>query len=76
MVEFMNLHEWGIIMHKYCLKFTNLSKCATTMVAQPMARMNTFLMIMSSMVEKKCRNAMLFNYMDISRLMVYAQKIE
>ena len=41
-----------------------------------MARINKFVMGMSSFVEKNYRTEILLNYMDISRLMVYAKQIE
>ena len=61
---------------EYSLKFTQLSKYAPTMVANPRARMNELVMRVCSLVEKDCRTIMLFNDMDISRLMVYAQQID
>lgn len=46
------------------------------MVANPRARMNKFVMRVSTLVEKECHTAILLNGMEVSMLMVYAQKIE
>lgn len=76
MVEFMHLRQGGKSVQKYSLKFTQLSKYASTMVANPRARMKKFVMEVSSFVEKECHTVMFLNDMDISRLIVYAQQIE
>ena len=68
MVEFMNLHHGGISVQEYSLKFTQLSKYAPTMVANPRDRMNKFVMGVSRLVEKECRTTMLLHDMDISML--------
>lgn len=63
-------------MQGYSLKFKQLSKYAATMVDNPRARMNKFMMGLSRLMEKQCSTAMLLNDMGISRLMVYAEKID
>ena len=43
-VEFMNLRQGGMSVQEYSLKFTQLSKYAPSMVANPRTRMNKFVM--------------------------------
>ena len=76
MVEFMNLRQGRISVKEYPLKFTQLSKYAPTLVPNSRARMNNFVMEVSSLMKEDCCTAMLHNDMDICRLMVYAQQIE
>ena len=42
MVEFMNLHQGGMSVKECSLKFTQLSKYAPAMVANPRSRMSKF----------------------------------
>ena len=65
----------GMNVQEYSLKFTQLNKYALTMVANPRARMNKFVMGGSIFVGKVCCTIILLNHMDISRLLAYVQKI-
>ena len=75
LVHFINLHQGGISVKEYSLKFTQLSKYAPTLVTNSMARINNFVMGVSSMVEKECRATMLHNDMDISRPMFLSRTL-
>ena len=76
MVQFINLCQEGMSVQEYSLKFTQLSKYAQTMVANPRDRMKKIVMGVSSLVDKEFRTIILLNDMDISRIMVYAQQSE
>ncbi|XP_049406214.1 uncharacterized protein LOC125869832 [Solanum stenotomum] len=76
MLEFINLHQGHMSVKEYSLNFTQLSRYAPTMVANPMARMSKFVTGVSEMVVREFRTIMLINNMDISRLMVHVKQIE
>ena len=61
---------------EYGLKFNKLSRYAPHMVADSRAQMHKFLYGVSDLVKTECRNAMLLNDMNISRLMTHAQRVE
>ncbi|WMV59601.1 hypothetical protein MTR67_052986 [Solanum verrucosum] len=61
---------------EYGLKFTQLSRYSPHMVADSRTQMNKFLYGVSDLVKTKCRNAMLLENMNISRLMTHAQQVE
>lgn len=61
---------------EYSLQFTQLSKYALTLVANSRARMDKFVMGVSSFIEEECRTTMLHHDMNISRLKVHTQQID
>ena len=56
--------------HEYGLKFTQLSRYAPEMVKDMRRRMSFFIAALGISFSKECRDAMLINDMNISRLMV------
>ncbi|WMV46481.1 hypothetical protein MTR67_039866 [Solanum verrucosum] len=74
--EFMNLRQGSMSVQEYRLKFTHHCKYSPHMVADLRAQMSKFLFRVSDLVKTKCRNAMLLEDMNISRLMTHAQQVE
>ena len=62
--------------HKYRLKFTQLSRYAPEMVKDMRSKMSLFVVGLSHASSKEGRAAMLIDDMDISRMMVYVQQVE
>ena len=75
MQEFINLHQVGMCVKEYSLKFTQLSKYAPTMVADSRAKINKFVMEISDLVVNEYRLE-LIPIMDVSHVMVHAEQIE
>ena len=61
---------------EYSFKFTRLSRCAPSLVSNPMDEMSRFVTGVTKLVKEKCRTAMIHGDMNLSRLTVYAQPIE
>ena len=61
---------------EYCLKFNQLAKYAPDLIANPRANMSKFVIGVSELVLKECRDAMLNRDMDLARLMMHVQNIE
>ena len=68
--EFINLHEGGMSVLYYSLKFTKLSKYASSLVANTRHETSHFVMGVSYSIEEECRVEMLHDNMDISSQMV------
>lgn len=68
--EFINLHQREISVQEYFLKFTKLSKYASSLVANTRHETSHFVMGVSYSIEEECRVEMLHDNMDISSQMV------
>ncbi|KAF3662284.1 Zinc ion binding, putative isoform 1 [Capsicum annuum] len=70
------LDEGLMTVNEYCLKFNQLSMYAPDMMADLRASMSKFVTRVSGLVVKECRTAILIGDMDLTRLMMHAQKIK
>lgn len=74
--EFINQKEGTMSMKEYGLKFTQLYLHALEMVQNIRARIRKCVSGVGKHVKKKCNVALLVSDMEISKLMVYARKVE
>ena len=63
-------------LQEYSLKFTKLSKYALFLVSNPKDEMSHFVKGVFDDLVEEYHSAMRHDYMDISRLMVYALQVE
>ena len=61
---------------EYSLKFFKLSKYASFLVSNSMDEMSRFVTDVLEDLEEECRAAMLYDNMDLGRLMLHAQQVE
>ncbi|PHT36532.1 hypothetical protein CQW23_24232 [Capsicum baccatum] len=76
MLEFINLKLGNLSVKEYFLNFTQLARHAPHVIADSKSKMSKFVSSVSDSVVKEFRNAILIKEIDLSRLMVHAQKIE
>ena len=76
MTEFINLRQGGKSVHEYFLEFVKLSKYAPSLVSDPRDQMSHFGTGVSEDLQEECQSSMLHDNMNISRLMVYAIRVE
>ena len=60
MNEFNNIHQGGMRMEMYRLKFTQISKHAHTIIVDSRAVMNKFVMGISNLLVNECRQLCCF----------------
>ena len=71
---FINPKHGSLSVKEYALNFTLFSKYAPILVSNLRDLMNRFMMWVSELVEEECRMTMLVDDMNISKIMVFAQK--
>ncbi|XP_049363602.1 uncharacterized protein LOC125828327 [Solanum verrucosum] len=74
--EFLTLKKESISLHEYNLKFTQLSRYASEMVADMRSIKSLFVSGFSRLPIKEDKVAMLIGDMDIARLMIHVQKVK
>ncbi|XP_015060397.1 uncharacterized protein LOC107006340 [Solanum pennellii] len=74
--ECINLKQGSMTVRDYSLKFVKMSSYDTFLVSNNRDEMSRFLTGITGDLEEKCRDAMLPNNMDLSRLMVHVHQVE
>ena len=71
--EFINLNQLSMTVKEYSLKFVELSRYATLLVCNSRDEISRFLKGITRDLKEECRSAIIFNNMDLSRLIVHVQ---
>lgn len=74
--EFVYLKQGNMSVKEYVLKFTQLSLYAPELISSVRSRMRKYALSLSRDLVLECKAAILNNDIDISRLVVYMQKVE
>lgn len=74
--EFINLKQWSMSVEEYSLKFLMFCRYDPSLVSNPRDDIIRFLIGVEDLVKEEFCNAMLYDDMTLSTLMVYAQSIE
>ena len=69
MEEFINLHQGGMSVQGYSIKFTKFSKYVSCLMTNPRDEISHFV---TGMPDDLMEEGMLHNDMDLSRFMVHA----
>ena len=68
--------QGGMSVREYSLKFTKLSKYASTIIANPRAKISQFMFGLNDTLVNACHSAMLNTKMDIARLLTHMEEVE
>ena len=74
--ELINLHQGGMSVQEYSLKFTKFSKYAPLLVFNPRDEMIHFVTRVCDDLVEECRSVMLYENTDISWLIVHGQQVQ
>lgn len=74
--EFIDLHQGGLCVKEYSLKFVKLSIYDSSLVSNARDKMVCYVMGVYEVLEEECHTTMLHDNTDLSMLMVHSQKVE